>query len=421
MSLESWPWTVAILVIAPAAWLIGWSLARLSLALAFHRLRSANGMLWTERARRAWSVRKSLSMNLFLLPLTTACLAFLLVGVRGSRPPAIPAIAGLATMAGVLAVSNRVERRLATEGGLVTVDEPTIPITPLFIGPPLLALGVVIALMPMRWSWNVLWPVVAGALLMSTHLWGLNLWILARRGWLRPASPRLADIVDRASRSSGIRPRQVYEIPSAIANAFAWPRACALLYTTPMLRLLDDGELEAVTRHELGHLSEPVWAAASRVILAYSLVLLPLGIPLAGSFGLLVGLIPVLMIMLAFIAATSLSRAMERRSDAKAIASDHGDPAAYARALELIHRASLVPAVLPGKRSTHPHLYDRMIAAGVTPDYPRPDPPPTDRRILAPTLILYVLMIVFLVVRMSIQQDRETDESTPPHSSGPSE
>ena len=28
-----------------------------------------------------------------------------------------------------------------------------------------------------------------------------------------------------------------------------------------------------------------------------------------------------------------------------------------------------------GKRTVHPSLYDRMIAAGVTPDYPRPAPP----------------------------------------------
>jgi hypothetical protein len=28
-----------------------------------------------------------------------------------------------------------------------------------------------------------------------------------------------------------------------------------------------------------------------------------------------------------------------------------------------------------GNNMVHPHLYDRMLAAGVTPDYPRPQPP----------------------------------------------
>jgi hypothetical protein len=34
-----------------------------------------------------------------------------------------------------------------------------------------------------------------------------------------------------------------------------------------------------------------------------------------------------------------------------------------------------MPAVMPTKRLPHPHLYDRMVVAGVTPDFPRPDRP----------------------------------------------
>ena len=33
--------------------------------------------------------------------------------------------------------------------------------------------------------------------------------------------------------------------------------------------------------------------------------------------------------------------------------------------------------VNPSKRQTHPHLYDRLLAAGVEPDYPRPAAPET--------------------------------------------
>lgn len=35
---------------------------------------------------------------------------------------------------------------------------------------------------------------------------------------------------------------------------------------------------------------------------------------------------------------------------------------------------NLLPAVEAKGRATHPHLYDRLIAAGVTPDFPRPAP-----------------------------------------------
>jgi hypothetical protein len=34
-----------------------------------------------------------------------------------------------------------------------------------------------------------------------------------------------------------------------------------------------------------------------------------------------------------------------------------------------------MPAVMPGKRAVHPHLYDRMVASGVTPAYARPKAP----------------------------------------------
>ena len=65
------------------------------------------------------------------------------------------------------------------------------------------------------------------------------------------------------------------------------------------------------------------------------------------------------------------SRSMERRAD-KAATANEGDAGTYARALAQLYQDNLVPAV--GARPTHPHLYDRMLAAGVAPDFPRPAP-----------------------------------------------
>ena len=67
-----------------------------------------------------------------------------------------------------------------------------------------------------------------------------------------------------------------------------------------------------------------------------------------------------------------VARRMETRAD-KIAAENVADPAVYARALERLYQTNQMPAVMP-KRSAkiHPDLYDRMVAAGVTPDYPRP-------------------------------------------------
>jgi hypothetical protein len=51
---------------------------------------------------------------------------------------------------------------------------------------------------------------------------------------------------------------------------------------------------------------------------------------------------------------------------------NEGDAGTYARALSGLYQDSLLPAVMAKGRSTHPHLYDRLLAAGVTPDFPRP-------------------------------------------------
>jgi hypothetical protein len=77
------------------------------------------------------------------------------------------------------------------------------------------------------------------------------------------------------------------------------------------------------------------------------------------------------------IVAQRLSRRMEKRADA--VAHEHVGGAIYASALERLSELNLAPAVLWGKGGTHPFLADRMRAAGVEPDWPRPDPPSRGR------------------------------------------
>jgi Zn-dependent protease with chaperone function len=71
-----------------------------------------------------------------------------------------------------------------------------------------------------------------------------------------------------------------------------------------------------------------------------------------------------------------LSVAMEIRADALARSHEAQD-GTFARALAHLSELNLCPAVLPGKLGTHPQVYDRLVAAGITPDFPRPEPPET--------------------------------------------
>jgi hypothetical protein len=67
-----------------------------------------------------------------------------------------------------------------------------------------------------------------------------------------------------------------------------------------------------------------------------------------------------------------LSRKLEMRADRLAKLNE-GDAGTYARALMRLYEDNLT-AVVTKRKMTHPHLYDRMLAAGVTPDFPRPAP-----------------------------------------------
>lgn len=85
-----------------------------------------------------------------------------------------------------------------------------------------------------------------------------------------------------------------------------------------------------------------------------------------------------------------LGHAMEIRAD-KIARTYEGEPGVYARALARIYEDNLVPAVTE-RLQTHPHLYDRLVSAGVTPDHPRPEP--ADDR----SLLRYFLWLVIFIL-----------------------
>ena len=70
-------------------------------------------------------------------------------------------------------------------------------------------------------------------------------------------------------------------------------------------------------------------------------------------------------------------------------------------ALAKLYQANDMPAVMPKKRLPHPHLYDRMVVAGVTPDFPRPDRPAQWGNRLG-VLIVAVNMASFLSIQVFV-------------------
>jgi Zn-dependent protease with chaperone function len=156
------------------------------------------------------------------------------------------------------------------------------------------------------------------------------------------------------------------------AQALAMPASRTVLITERTLQILSDNEIAVICAHELAHLTEAKTEYFKRYV--QWLIFLPwlLVKPVVHACGPL-GLA---ILLLASAAVPKLyrriSRKLELRADERAKAEER-DEGTYAQALARLYEDNLLPAVT-AKNGTHPHLYDRLIAAGLTPDFPRPTP-----------------------------------------------
>jgi Zn-dependent protease with chaperone function len=386
----SWPtWATAPLVVL-ASFGVSWLVARLGVALALRRWRRAAGAPWTERAARAYPARQLIRSNCALVPAALGVVVFIRVAPGlGLAPTFWAALSGLAGMLGVMAVGQRLEQELCRRDGVGGGTPPEgIALFVVFLLPVLGPFGLVLALIPFRWGWPAVAVLALGAALVTVHVCGGTLLVLRRLGMAGPASPRLAEVVGRTAARVGVRPRAVFELASPNVNALAWPVPRFLLYTHPALGTWDDEELAAITAHELGHLDEPMGVYLARIVGAYLPIAAVAGIPLGGSFGPWAGLALPAVLVVGMIAVRRMARRMEERSDRMGQEPVGETTGAYARALEKGYEANLLPVVMPGRRHVHPHLYDRLIAAGRPPDYPRPGPPARAGLAALPSLLL---------------------------------
>lgn len=237
-----------------------------------------------------------------------------------------------------------------------------------------------------------------GMAVIATGLWLPLFKLFPRKA--EPEEARLNAIVKEVSAQTGVTPRWTFygKSPQARAGALVYLRS--LVVTSRVMEILDDEELRAVLHHEMAHLREGLVVRLSRLL------------PLAG-FAVFVFIPPVLhhhgfggfmLLALCPFLCGRLSRAIARRMEQQADdAAIHGaDPVKYAHALEKFHEANQIPAVMRSNTMVHPHLYDRMLAAGVTPDYRRPDRPgPMAWPGWAVLLVPVVLFAMFMTERVS--------------------
>ena len=148
-----------------------------------------------------------------------------------------------------------------------------------------------------------------------------------------------------------------------------------MLFSERLLEVMSDEELDSICAHEATHLTESKWVFIGRLFGALALYPLIFILPVIHRFG-LPGLLMLFVPILALVFLPRwLAQRMEKRADAGA-AQQAADPVVYARALEKIYEANCMPAAMPKRsRLPHPDLYDRMVAAGVTPTYEQPRPP----------------------------------------------
>lgn len=210
---------------------------------------------------------------------------------------------------------------------------------------------------------------------------------------LRPATPTIRALAERAGEREGVRLWMVLRLPThgiRFANAAALPWARTMIVTDHIVALLPERELDAVLAHEAGHLSEAPWVSACRLgtvtVLLFATtsgsVIGEALWPGSASYIVLGGVLVAVPMMIAVL---RLARRMEERADLRARTTASAD--GLADALMALSIDARVPLVTGRKHARmHPDLFDRICACGRDIG-PRPDPPPRRAGIVASVLI----------------------------------
>jgi len=372
-----------------AAFLFAWGLNWLAL-IPWRRSAAKH---WTERARLLYPARKSARLNLCFLVIVSLATALILDPEINLFFAAAPALLG--AVLGSYPMSREIFPEVRFKPWLHLVASSLLLIfgfwAVLFLG----AIEIPGNFGPMTW-------VIAGAVLLVlvAFLFGLGVRLMRWLRLLKPAPEHLRALVGDISQKMKVPVRNTWVLPAHLSNAVALPLTRQLIFTEKLLATHPDTEITAICAHELGHLNEPRKVVFARALVALSLFPLVFFNPMNSLTGVANGfLLPLFPMLILALTGMRVSRRMEKRADKIAIDSEHINPEVYARALERLYQTNQMPAVMPLRSNKiHPDLYDRMIAAGVTPDFPKPAPAKglSWTSYLLPAGLFVVLFLIFL-------------------------
>jgi Zn-dependent protease with chaperone function len=328
--------------------------------------RRAKDQHWTERARVYHPVRVAAASNLWVLPAVLTLSVYLLWPDKSPHWGFVLLAAAIGAVAGTIPMDREVFARISK----------TVMRRELLVGwiMRFLTWSVflwAIALMPEEFNAKAF--MIAAVVVTLCIVWNHGGMMRVGRalGFFAPAPERLQNIVRDAAGGMAVSVKEVWLLRSGLAQALAVPATRTLLFTERLLELCPDEELKAICAHELGHLTEARADYLKRYVLWLMFLPWIFFKPMLHKFGLLGFLMLLGITILGPVLFRKVSRKLEVRADQIAHASAP-DGTTYARALLRLHEDNLLPAVHAKEQSTHPHLYDRLIAAGMTPDFPRP-------------------------------------------------
>jgi Zn-dependent protease with chaperone function len=382
-----WGNLVCIPVVFALSSLVSW----LSAWVAIPSRHGYESAAWVDKARLGYPASQISRFNVILMYVMACLLAPFCRGPFSRIPePVHTFLVGSAAFAGALLVRIWVGYRLRPGSWSLKYRLQGMLTDGLFLWPHLLAVMLLAPLLPGTLTAGAISVIASSTLFLGFIAWGGGIFLARALGLARPASDRLRGVVQRAAARVGVSPRGTYELTSPEANAFALPACQRLAFTDRVLTLCDDEELAAICAHELGHLTESRLTVLGRTLGIWILLPLLAAKPMIGSYGLLAYFWVYVLFLGGCLLLGRLTHRMEVRADAVG-AMHQGEPGTYARALAKMYEANLAPAVLFGKHGGHPHLYDRLLAAGVESGYSRPQPP-SRRRLTLSFLVTVVLV-----------------------------
>lgn len=219
------------------------------------------------------------------------------------------------------------------------------------------------------YSSMVIFLLIAGALNVITLFWGDKMILKAYRAKQvsEAEAPSLHRIVNRVAVQAGLPRPDIYVIENDTPNAFATgrsPEHGKVAFTTGIMHLLDEQELEGVAAHELAHIHNRdmlVMTVASTLAAAIGFA-----VRMAMWGGIFGGrdarqALPVLILLAvtapiaAMLVQTAISRTREFRADKRA-AEFTGNPRALASALKKLDRGNKATP-MEGGNPAHASLF----------------------------------------------------------------